>query len=327
MTDLHVVVGGTGGTGRALVHELIKRGHRVRAVSRSGGGHFPEGVETAQGDATDVGRMRELCAGARVVHNCVNPPFDRWRELFPAAVRGTIEGAAAAEATLVFADDTWMYGHVDAPMTERTPVRPVSHRGVLRAWLAETVLAAHDRGTVRAVIGRAGELYGPGVESLLGRTLFGAAVAGRPAVWVGDADRPLTPTFVGDFARVLAVLGEQDDADLGRVWHVPHPAPTTGREFRAEIARQSRTPDRALRLGSRAVRALGLVLPLAREGAEMVYQFEMPFVVDGSAYAARFAGPPPTPYAEGIARTLRWYRDPDTDARIPSTRPRAGVGR
>ncbi len=308
MSDLHVVVGATGGTGRALVHELVRRGHRVRAVSRSGGGGFPAGVEVVTGDATDAAAMRAVCAGARTVHNAVNPPFDRWRDLFPAAVRGTIEGAAAAGAVLVFADDTWMYGRVDAPMTETTPVRPTSHRGVLRAWLADTVLAAHDRGTVRTVIGRAGELYGPGATSLLGRTLFGAAVAGRPAVWVGDPDRPITPTLVDDFARVLAVLGEQDGDDLGRVWHVPHPAPTTGREFVAETARQAGSPARVLPVGSRAARALGLVLPIAREGAEVVYQFEMPFVVDGSAFTGRFGGPAPTPYAEGIARTLAWYR-------------------
>lgn len=308
MTDLHVVVGATGGTGSALVRELLRRGHRVRAVSRRGGGPFPAEVETVAADATDTGAMVAACAGARAVHNCVNPPFDRWRELFPAAVRATIAGAAAAGAVLVFADDTWMYGRVDAPMTETTPVAPACDRGVLRAWLADTVLAAHDRGDVRAVIGRAGELYGPGVRSVFAGTLFGAAVARRPAVWPGDPDRPVTPTFVGDFARVLAVLAEQDGADLGRAWHVPHPAPTTGRAFAAEVARQAGAPPRLLPVSSRAARALGLVLPLAREGAQLVYQFEMPFVVDGTAFTARFGGPAPTPYAEGIARTLDRYR-------------------
>ena len=105
-------------------------------MSRGGGG-TEDGVEAVAGDATDAGRMREVCAGSVAVYNAVNPPFDRWREAFPAAVRGTLAGATAAGARLVFADDTWMYGRVDAPMTEATPVRPVSAKGVLRAWLAE----------------------------------------------------------------------------------------------------------------------------------------------------------------------------------------------
>ena len=313
MSDLHVVVGATGGTGSALVRELVRRGHRVRAVSRRGG-PAPAGVEVVTGDAVDAARMREVCAGATAVYNAVNPPFDRWTTVFPDAVRGTVQGAAAAGARLVFADDTWMYGRVEAPMTESTPVRPVCPRGVLRAWLADTVLGAHARGECRTVIGRAGELYGPGVESLLAAGLFGAAVAGRPLRWIGGLDHPLTPTFVDDFAAVLATLGEVPDDALGRVWHVPHPAPTTGRELVAQI--RARTGDRAplVRIGSRAARALGLVWPLAREGAELVYQFEMPFVVDGSAFAARF-GSTPRPYSEGIDRTLASYRHRTTDRR------------
>ena len=51
------------------------------------------------------------------------------------------------------------------------------------------------------------------------------------------------------------------------------------------------------------VRALGHVVPLAREGAEMVYRFEQPFVVDGSR-AARACGLAATPYEEGVRRTL-----------------------
>ncbi|WP_214407958.1 NAD-dependent epimerase/dehydratase family protein [Pseudonocardia lacus] len=312
--DLHVVVGATGGTGTALVHELRRRGHRVRAVNRAGTGRYPGDVEVVAADATDAAAMREVCAGAAAVHNCVNPPFAAWTSAFPAAVRGTIEGAAAAGARLVFADDTWMYGRVDAPMTESTPVDPVGGKGVLRAWLAEMVLAAHARGTCRTVVGRAGELYGPLVESVLGDGLFGAAVRGRPPRWIGALDRPLTPTYIGDFARLLATLGDEpDDADdplLGRVWHVPHPAPLTGRELVGMVRAGTGTRAPLLRIGSATARRLAAVWPLAREGAELVYQFEMPFVVDGSAFAARFPDFAPTPWADGVGRTLAWYRDP-----------------
>lgn len=103
-----------------------------------------------------------------------------------------IEGAAGAGAKLVFADETWMYGKVDGPMTEDLPYRPISNEGVLRAWLAEMLLHAHARGKVRATIGRASELYGPAVRSVLGEILFGAALKGKKAHWIGDLDVPLT---------------------------------------------------------------------------------------------------------------------------------------
>ncbi len=209
---LHVVVGASGGTGSALVRELLRRGRRVRAVNRSGRIEVPAGVEVMAADATDADRMQEVCRGAGVVYNTVNVPFLRWRESFPAAVDGVLAGARAAGARMVFADDTWMYGRVDRPMTEDLPYRPVSTKGVLRAWLAERVLAAHARGQVRAVIGRAPELYGPRVESVLARPVFGPAVGRGPVVWVGDLDQPLGPLFIEDFASGLADLGEHEAA-------------------------------------------------------------------------------------------------------------------
>jgi hypothetical protein len=78
---------------------------------------------------------------------------------------------------------------------------------------------------------------------------------------------------------------------------------TTGRALAAEACRQAGTRLRLVRHGSARVRLVGSVVPLAREGAEMVYQFEQPFVVDGGR-AARVLGLPPTPYEDGVRRTL-----------------------
>jgi nucleoside-diphosphate-sugar epimerase len=119
------------------------------------------------------------------------------------------------------------------------PHRPVSDKGVLRAWLAERVLAAHARGDVRTVIGRAPELYGPAVESFLGRNVFGQAVRGRRALWVGKMDLPLGPMFIDDFASGLADLGEHQAAE-GGAWHIPTPAPTTARTFLTTVLAANR---------------------------------------------------------------------------------------
>jgi nucleoside-diphosphate-sugar epimerase len=310
MTDaerLHVVVGASGGTGRALVRDLVARGRRVRAVHRSGRMRAPDGVEVLAGDATDAARMREVCRGAGVVYNAVNVPFARWRADFPAAVDGVLAGAAAAGARMVFVDDTWMYGRVDRPMTEDLPHRPVSDKGVLRAWLAERVLAAHARGDVRTVIGRAPELYGPAVESVLGRPIFAAAVGRGPALWVGALDQPLGPMFIDDFAHGLAELGEHDAA-LGRAWHLPTPPPTTARRFLDLVSRSAGRRLRVVRVGPGTAGALGLVVPLLREGAQMLYQFHQPHSVDASAYTTTFGPGRATPYEVGVERTLEWYR-------------------
>jgi len=251
--------------------------------------------------------MREVCRGADVVYNAVNPPFTQWRDVFPAAVDGVLAGAEAAGARLVFVDDTWMYGRVSGPMTEDLPYRPVSDKGVLRAWLAERVLAAHSSGRVATVIGRAPELYGPAVESLLASNLFAAALSGRRAFWIGALDQPLGPMFINDFAYGLADLGERESA-LGQVWHLPTPEPTTARRFIESVFAQATRRPRLSQIGDRLVRALGLFWPIAREGAEMLYQFRQPHSVDASKYRLAFGQGQVTSYDDGIKQTLDWYR-------------------
>ena len=315
---IHVVVGASGGTGSALVRQLASQGRRVRAVNRSGTMTAPAGVEVVAADATRPEQMQEVCKGAGVVYNAVNPPFQRWRDDFPSVVDAILDGARAADARMVFVDDTWMYGRVSGPMTEDLPYRPVSNKGVLRAWLAERILAAHVAGQVRTVIGRAPELYGPGVESLLASNLFMQALRGRQALWIGALDRPLGPMFIDDFAYGLTQLG-QCDAALGRAWHVPTPDPVTAERFIGLIFDAVGQPTKIRTLGHRSVRALGLVWPIAREGAEMLYQFAQPHSVDASRYKA-IAHERVTPYDEGVRHTLDWYRNNPQSSVAPQGR-------
>ncbi|HEX4251505.1 MAG TPA: NAD-dependent epimerase/dehydratase family protein [Pseudonocardia sp.] len=303
---MHVVVGATGGTGTALVTELVRRGLPVRTVNRSGLAHVPAGVEVAAGDASDAGRMREVCADAVAVYHCVNPPFSDWRSVFPEAHRSLLAAAGAAGAVLMFADDTWMYGHVDGPMTEDLPSRPVSNLGVLRAWLAEMLLAAHSRGDARVVIGRGGELYGPNVESLLGRNLFGQSVHHHRMFWPGNPDLAITPTYIDDFASGLATLA-QEPVSWGEVWHVPSGPPTTGRAFAERVWDHQGRSMRLSTITPAVAAPLGLVSDVVRRGAELLYQFEQDFVVDSTKFTSKFGGTA-TSYEDGIAATLAWYR-------------------
>ena len=303
---MHVVVGATGGTGSALVRELLARGEKVWAVSRKGDSTVP-GVEAVAADATDAARMREVCTGATAVYHCVNPPLAQWRAVYPEVMRSLIAAAGATGAVLAVADDTWMYGRVDGMMTEGTPARPVTDLGVLRAWLADLALVAHHRGDARVVIARGGELYGPAVESVLGQNLFGRVVSGHRPIYLGDPDLPITPTYIGDFARGLATVAAAPDT-WGEVWHVPNDVPTTGRAFVDTLCHQLGRPSKLMAVSEGMTTPLKAISSVVRHGAAMLYQFEQPYVVDATKYLARFAGSRATPYAEGIARTVDWYR-------------------
>ena len=303
----HVVFGASGGVGSALVRELLSRGRYVRAVSRSGGGSFPKGAGVVRADATDAADVREVSRGAVALYHAVNVPYPQWQEKLPLIMSATMEAAAVAGAKLIYADNLYMYGKVDGPMTEESPYKPVSRKGVLRAQLADELMIAHREGKVRAAIGRASDFYGPGpLNAVAGERLFGAALADKKAMWVGDLDAPHTLTFIEDFAKALVTLGEREEA-LGEVWHTPSPEPITGREFIELVFDEARRPPKFGTYTRTMMFVGGLFSSQIREFREMLYQFEAPFVLDSSKYARALGDVAPTPYREGIARTVRWH--------------------
>src|SRR5215210_4183644 len=156
MTDneLHIVFG-TGPVGLAVMDELVSKGKRVRMVNRSGRADVAEGVEVVGGDAADPTFTREVSAGASVVYFALNPPYDKWPELFPPLQAGVLEGASGAGAKLVAVENLYMYGTTDGrPLTEDLPYAPNTRKGAVRARMSEELIEAHKSGRVRVAIRR-----------------------------------------------------------------------------------------------------------------------------------------------------------------------------
>lgn len=305
--QLHVVFG-SGPVGLALVEELVARGRRVRVLNRSGRAEAPEGVEFVGGDASDVGFTRRACEGAEVVYQCLNPPYDRWPELFPALQDAVIEGAASADAKLVSMENVYMYGPPHgAPITEDMPYAATTKKGRVRADMAEQWEQAHRDGNVRATAARASDFYGPrALLTAVGERVFYPALNGKAAQVLGDPDQPHTYSYIPDIARGLAVLGERDEA-LGEAWHIPSADTLTTREFIARIAEAAGTDTGVRPLPKWLVPVVSLLNKPLRELKEMLYEFEEPFVLDHSKFEKAF-GDIATPLDEAIPTTLDWFR-------------------
>jgi nucleoside-diphosphate-sugar epimerase len=310
-----VVLGATGGAGGALVRELAGRGYRVRAVSRKPAAAWPEGVEQQAADAADPARTRTACQGATVVYHCAQPPYQRWAAEFPALTASVADAAAAAGARLVYADNLYAYGPVDGPLTEDLPALATTTKGRVRALMAERLLAAHRAGTLQVVIGRSSDYYGPGgANSAVGEILFGAAAAGKRARWLGRLDVPHSLNYLPDVARALATLGTRPEAP-GEVWHLPAAEPLTGRQFVGLVATALGRPVKVTATSRLALRVAGVVDPRARESAEMLYQWERPFVLDASKFQRAFGPFRPTPHPQAVATTVAWFRERAARAR------------
>lgn len=300
--ELHVVVG-AGQIGPLLVQRLLARGHRVRVVRRSAGA--VPGVELARGDVADVAFAAEAMKGAAVVYHCANPArYDSWDQTLVPLARGVREGAARVGAKLVVLDNLYMYGPAPGGvLVEDSPYRPCSHKGELRARLAEELSAAHARGDVRATTGRAADFFGARCErALLGERFLTRLARGKAVEVFGDPELPRAYAYVGDVAEGLAVLGG-DDRALGRSWLLPHASNESTRALVERFAARLGVTARLRRIPSWMLRAIGLLNGQVREMVEMQYQWEAPFTVDDSAFHATFAVPR-RPIDEIVRETL-----------------------
>jgi len=304
---LHVVFG-TGAVGMAVMEALVRRGYRVRMVNRSGHASVPSGVEVVGGDASDPGFSRQAATGAGVLYQCLNPPYHRWVELFPALQASVLAAAEATEAKLVVMENVYMYGRPQGrPLTEDHPYDAHTKKGRLRARMTNELLDAHRRG-VRITIGRASDYFGPrgGAQSVLGDRVIPPALAGKPAQVLGNPDLPHTYTYIPDIGEALVLLGERDEA-LGQPWHLPNPETLTTRQLADLIYQQAGYPLKLRVAPKLLLRLMGLFDPTVRELVEMAYEFEEPFIVDSTKFQTKL-GMTATPIQHAIAQTVEWYQ-------------------
>lgn len=308
MGDLHVVFG-AGQIGPLLAARLLELHKRVRLVRRSTGG-IP-GAEFAAGDALDPRFCAEQARGAVAVYHCMNPAYDAraWSDELPRLAANLVAAAGGTGARLVVLDNLYALGRPRGrALDEDLPMNPCSHKGEIRAEVAEALFEAHRRGDARVAMGRASDFYGPGgVQTHFGERFWKPALAGKPVTLLGGLEEPHTYHFVKDVARGLAALGLAEEDVAGRAWMLPCAPAGSTRELVGRFSEALGSPIRVRSMPPLALRALGLVVPVLREVAEMSYQWEEPFVVDDRRFRDRF-GVEATSPPEGARQTAAWAR-------------------
>lgn len=310
MSDALFVVFGAGQIGQQVTERLLKEGHRVRQVRRSGSARTDGRHELVTGDLSDRDFAAKSAAGATALVHCAVPPYHQWHTLLEPMNEGVLHAASTTGAPLVVLDNLYGYGRVDGPMREDTPLNPVSKKGELRARIARRLLDAHAKGEARVTLARAADFYGPGITltGIFGERFFGRLKKGQAGECFGPPERLHSYTYGGDVAEALVTLATQPQKSLGQVWHVPtaraeSTAATVerfGREFGFPGLKTNVVPGLVLH-------AMALFVPAVKELLEMRYQWERDFVLDDTKFTTTF-GVQATSLDEGVKRTVAWLR-------------------
>jgi nucleoside-diphosphate-sugar epimerase len=299
-----VVLGGTGGLGYACALRAHALGHAVRVVARNTARvSFPDGVEVVRGDVTDAGDLTRALAGCDTVIYCVNPHITTWKQHLLAHTSRAVAACRAAHARLVFPANVWVFGRGDRTLVdEKRAPSPCASLGRLRAQ-QEALLRGSG---ARFAILRLPEFYGPNVVTLMGAP-FRNALLGKRVPWIGLLDVTCEWVLMEDAAHAMVQLAAADGVD-GETFHLPGGGHSTPRQFFDAIAVAAGRPVKVLRVPGAVIQLGALASPMVRVARDTRHLWTHPILLDGSKYRARFGAPPQTPYAEGIAKTLAWFR-------------------
>lgn len=204
---MHVLVmGGSQFNGRALVHELIYRGHRVSVFNRGVTPvRWPAGVEALQGDRTDADSVRQALEGCSFDAIC---DLSAYR---PEDVALMVELFRGRVGHYLFASSTVIYETTGLlPITEDHPVRRGREQSdyAMGKILAEDVLTQawrEQRFPATTVV--LSMVFGPhNIIADREQRMFARLHQGRPVLIPGDGTTLGQIGHVEDSARAFCDL-------------------------------------------------------------------------------------------------------------------------
>jgi nucleoside-diphosphate-sugar epimerase len=306
---MQIAIIGFGAVGRETARLLLGRGDKVRIAQRKRPANLPAAAEFVAADLLDAESVQRIAAGCDAVVCCAGFPYDSrlWQRMWPAAIKNLLAACASARARFIFADNLYMYGPQDRPLTEDMPLTDYGRKPVVRSEITRLWQRAHEEGRVEAVAVRASDFYGPDVEtSVLSNYCVKRLLSGKAALIPFSPDHPHDLAYVPDFARALLSLLDAPGDAYGQAWHVPNAPTQTLRALVVKAAELAGVAPRISVLPRPVVHLAGWFDRQVYELIEMRFQTDRPYLVDASKFAGRFWGNAVS-FEEGLKATVAFY--------------------
>ncbi len=315
-TSIHqaVVLGATGGTGKAIVMELLKRGTTVIAFGRSISKlkqlsaelDNPDHLQLHEGDVFRTEDVYRAAEGAEVIFHCASVPYHEMeKKLLPMGM-SVLSAAERLGIRVVAVDGIYPYSpsRDQQPVDENYPKQPITRKGKVKLKFEQLVFDSRWS-AMQAMIVRLPDYYGPTANeaSYLGSTLKSIAF-GQPAFFIGNKSVPREYMYLPDAAVMIVELACRKQA-YGQNWHIPSAGAIAGKEF-IHIAQEAAGTSRpVIAMGKITLSLTGIFQPVLKEIVEMLYLTRQPLILSGAKYEHYIGEVPTTPYETGIKNTIQ----------------------
>jgi len=306
-----LVLGATGGTGSAIVQELLNKHLQVVVFGRSLKKlkqRWPSASDWRVGDVFDYQSIVAAGKDCGTIFQCAAIPYHLTASQQLPLGKSVMQAAQILKSRVVFIDGIYAYGAaLGRPVRETDALKPVSKKGAIKRDLAELIFSQQYRDVAVALM-RLPDYYGPTARksSYLGMTLIGIAKH-QPTIFIGQQSVEREFVYLPDAAKMIVQLADKVSA-YHQAWNIPGQK-ITGREL-VRLAKQT--------AGSRAP-VMSLTKPLLwlcgwfdadiREIVEMYYLTKWPVFLDGEKFRETIGPVVATPFSVGIAQTIEALRN------------------
>ncbi len=319
-----MVTGGTGFTGSHLVRRLLSNGDEVRVLDTHKGlfsGELEQsGARIATGSVTDRERVRQQCEGVETVFHLaaafrkVNLPKSAYWEVNVEGTRTLLEEAQKAGVKkVVYCSTQGVHGNIDEPPgNEDTPIEPEDYYQLTK-YEGERVVAEFVEKGMDITVLRPTAIYGPGDP---GRFLMMYRRVQKGLFpFFGDGKALYHPLYIDNFVDAFELAATVPEA-RGRTYLIADDDFYTIKEIVLEIARAMDNKVKTPHYPFWALYGLSAVVetlykpfpadpPLFRRRADWFRQ-NRAFRIDRAREELGYE--PKVGLAEGIRKTLDWYR-------------------
>lgn len=306
MTQRYVVTG-AGPVGWTVAEQLAAQGESVKILTRSGSGPEHPLIDRLQVDVSDPRQLAGQFDGAAAVFHCTHGSAysaKTWQAELPQTERLVMDVAREAGAVVVFPESLYSYSRPEDIMTEDGPRTAATGKRGVRTRL----LAVRQESATPTVSIVASDFFGPRVKQAhAGERMVPLVLSGKTVRVIASADQPHSFTYVPDLADAMIAAARNPDL-WNTVLHAPTGPALTQRELASAFAAAAGLPEPKVGvLPGWLLRTIGLMSADTREVAEMLYQFDAPFVMDSTLGQDRLQLKP-TPLAQAAKETVSWWR-------------------
>lgn len=311
----HLIIGFTGGIGRATAKALIEKGESVVALVRNlqkaeKYAQGLSGIELIQGDAANLSDIEKALENCSTLFYCANVPYPNWQSEARELLSVSITAAINKKAKLVFPGNVYVFGKAQQSLVnEGHPHTALTKKGKIRIEMEQMLVRANKESGLRYSIVRMPDFYGPFVINGFYDKIFQNALRGKKLQWFGGLNVPIELIYIEDGGEAMALAGLSSKGD-GMQFNVPGYSETTAKKFLKEISKQAGKHSKISSINIEFFVALaGLFNPMAKEFKEMMYLKSERLIMTGELFRTTFDTLPATPYQEGIRKTLEWTKN------------------